>query len=145
MTGGKTFARIGAIVFVACAITATAIEIGRKEETPAEDLASPPILAPVDPLRVELRRCQALGEAGAREPACLAAWAENRRRFLSPGPRPAEQLQEPVQTPDLGSPLPANPGMSVDEAQPDLGPPMSETPATQCGALAELGVIPDEC
>jgi conjugative transfer region protein TrbK len=33
-----------------------------------------------------LARCQALGEAGARDPQCLAAWAANRRRFLGLGP-----------------------------------------------------------
>lgn len=31
---GKTFARIGAIIFVAVAITATAVELTRKEEAP---------------------------------------------------------------------------------------------------------------
>lgn len=44
--------------------------------------------APVDPLVAEFRRCQALGEAGAHDPDCLAAWAENRRRFLGLDRRP---------------------------------------------------------
>lgn len=93
---GKSFARIGAIVFVAVAITATAIEMSRKEE-PAESWATTrPVPTPDDPLRAELFRCQALGEAGPRDPACLRAWAENRRRFLAPGSRPAERLPDPT-------------------------------------------------
>jgi len=45
--------------------------------------------APVDPLVAEFHRCQALGDAGAHDAACLAAWAENRRRFLGLDRRPA--------------------------------------------------------
>ena len=45
-------------------------------------------VAPVDPLLAEFRRCQALGDAGAHDAACLAAWAENRRRFLMFDRRP---------------------------------------------------------
>lgn len=44
---------------------------------------------PVDPLVAEFRRCQALGDAGAHDAGCLAAWAENRRRFLGLDRRPA--------------------------------------------------------
>jgi conjugative transfer region protein TrbK len=47
-----------------------------------------------DPLRTELQRCGGLGEAALSDPACRAAWAENRRRFFSPGERrPAEELR----------------------------------------------------
>ena len=83
---GKTLARIGAIVFVAVAITATAIEMSRKDDQP-EALAGPsrPV-ASQDPLAAELLRCSEIGEAGTRDPNCLKAWAENRRRFLG---RPA--------------------------------------------------------
>lgn len=89
---GKMLARLGAVVFVAVAATATAIELSRDEE-PAESWASSrPSTAPSDPLREEMFRCQALGEAGPRDPACLRAWAENRSRFLAPGARPAERL-----------------------------------------------------
>lgn len=45
--------------------------------------------APVDPLVPEFRRCQALGDAGAHDAGCLAAWAANRRRFLMLDRRPA--------------------------------------------------------
>lgn len=33
---------------------------------------------------------QILGEAGAHDPGCLHAWAENRRRFLGGATRPSE-------------------------------------------------------
>ena len=98
---GKILARLGAVVFVAVAVTATAIELSRDDE-PAESWASSrPNTAPSDPLRDELFRCQALGEAGPRDPACLRAWAENRNRFLAPGARPAERLPDAAPAPHL--------------------------------------------
>lgn len=103
---GQTFARVGAIVFVAVAITATAIELSRKEEPADRWSAARPVAAPTDPLREELFRCQALGEAGPRDPACRRAWAENRRRFLAPGARPAERLPDPPVAPE---PAPSDP------------------------------------
>jgi conjugative transfer region protein TrbK len=82
---GKLLARIGAIVFVAVAVTATAIEMTRKEEeaVPASRASEEP---PVDPLRQAQRRCQLLGEAAARDPECLRTWAETRERFLRAAP-----------------------------------------------------------
>lgn len=85
---GKTLARIGAVVFVALAIIATAIEMNRpvdRQDDPAP-LARPAIGR--DPLRAELARCGGMGEAGGRDPSCLRAWADNRRRFLGQ-PEPA--------------------------------------------------------
>ena len=51
--------------------------------------SAPVVAAPVDPLVAEFRRCQSLGDAGAHDAGCLAAWAENRRRFLGLDRRPA--------------------------------------------------------
>jgi len=82
---GKMLARLGAIVFVAVAMTATVIELSRKEQPPEMAPARPAQTAAPDPLRVELLRCQSLGEAGPRDPACLRTWAESRRRFLTLG------------------------------------------------------------
>ena len=83
---GQTVVQIGAIVFVAFAITATAIGWVRKDEAQDPGIAQPAQLA-IDPLRAELARCQDLGEAGPRDATCLAAWATARRRFLGDGPR----------------------------------------------------------
>ncbi|WP_160120855.1 putative entry exclusion protein TrbK-alt [Rhodovarius lipocyclicus] len=89
---GKTLARVGAIIFVSVAITATAIEMTRKEERPA--VRPTPMLedAP-DPLREGQRRCQQMGEAAARDSECLRVWAETRDRFLGTrtAPRRADE------------------------------------------------------
>jgi conjugative transfer region protein TrbK len=78
---GQTAVQIGAVVFVAFAITATAMGLVRKEEVPDPRIAQP-ALPVTDPLRAELTRCQELGEAAPRDATCLAAWATARRRFL---------------------------------------------------------------
>lgn len=87
---GKLLARLGAVVFVAVAITATAIEMTRKEEEqPAVQTSRPNEVMPADPLREAQRRCQLLGEAAVRDPECLRTWAETRDRFLGVTPAPA--------------------------------------------------------
>lgn len=113
---GKLLARLGAVVFVAVAITATAIEMSRNQEAGESWTSSRPTMVSPDPLRDELFRCQALGEAGPRDPACLRAWAENRRRFLDPGAQPAPPLSAAAPAPrpstDLtppAQPAPASP------------------------------------
>lgn len=85
---GKMLARLGAIIFVAIAITATVIEMSRKHE-PAPTRAAPALQRPSDPLRQSLRRCQQMGEAAVSDPDCLAIWAQNRDRFLRRTPAPA--------------------------------------------------------
>jgi conjugative transfer region protein TrbK len=86
--GGKMLARLGAIVFVAIAITATAIEMMRKEDAPAS--ASVRVFQPErDPLRDDQRRCQQLGQKAAEDPECLHTWAKTRDRFLGHTPAPA--------------------------------------------------------
>jgi conjugative transfer region protein TrbK len=78
---GKMLARLGAVVFVAIAVTATAIDMARKDE-PSAPRPVPVLQPPTDPLRESLRRCQRLGEAAASDADCLAAWAQSRDRFL---------------------------------------------------------------
>jgi conjugative transfer region protein TrbK len=94
---GKTLARIGAVIFVAVAVVATAIEVNRKPDSsdnaPAVAHSSPLR----DPLDAELVRCSGIGEAGPRDPSCLRAWADNRRRFLGqPAPAPSSTLAAPT-------------------------------------------------
>ncbi len=79
---GKTLARIAAAVFAGVAITATAIEMTREDSTPTSLAAAVVAPAAPDPLRVGQRRCQRLGEAGARDAECLRVWTESRDRFL---------------------------------------------------------------
>ncbi len=85
---GKMLARLAAVVFIAIAVTATAIDMARKDE-PSAPPPAPAFQPPTDPLRETLRRCQQLGEAAASDTDCLAAWAESRDRFLGRKPAPA--------------------------------------------------------
>ena len=78
---GKMLARLGAVVFVAIAVTVIVIDMARKDEPSASRPASA-LQPPPDPLRETLRHCQRLGEAAANDADCLAAWAESRDRFL---------------------------------------------------------------
>ncbi|AMY71232.1 putative entry exclusion protein TrbK-alt [Frigidibacter mobilis] len=89
---GKVLARIAAVVFAAIAITAAVIEMTREDvSTPAP--STPALQAPADPLRLELRRCQEMGEAAAEDEECLGIWAGNRDRFLGRAPAPSTPAQ----------------------------------------------------
>ncbi|WP_157016606.1 putative entry exclusion protein TrbK-alt [Mesorhizobium xinjiangense] len=90
---GKNLARIGAIVFVAFAITAAVIEMTRKDE-PGRPASTPALAPSADPLRADQRRCQQMGEAAANDPECLRVWAETRDRFLGRTPPAAPQHNE---------------------------------------------------
>ncbi|MEJ8570399.1 putative entry exclusion protein TrbK-alt [Microbaculum marinum] len=91
---GKNLARIGAIIFVAFAITATVIEMAREDE-PVPPAPAPALAPATDPLRAEQRRCQQMGEAAARDPECLRVWAETRNRFL--GHSPSDPVQRDIE------------------------------------------------
>jgi conjugative transfer region protein TrbK len=119
---GKMLARLGAVVFVAVAVTATAIEMTRKEEVPAAWPSGRSTEAQADPLRDELIRCQSLGEAGPRDPGCLRAWAENRHRFLAPGARPMERLPQQPPPNGVSREIPDNPIRRESAPQPDEAP-----------------------
>jgi conjugative transfer region protein TrbK len=85
---GKMLARLGAVVFIAIAITATVVEMTRKNDAPASPSAR--ALEPQrDPLRESLRRCQQLGESAADDAECLRTWAKTRDRFLGRTPAPS--------------------------------------------------------
>jgi conjugative transfer region protein TrbK len=78
-------ARLVAVVAIAVGITATAVHMAREDKAgpqPSPPAASEP--PRTDPLRETLRHCQQLGEAATRDADCLAAWDQNRRRFLTP-------------------------------------------------------------
>ncbi len=79
---GKMLARLAAIIFVAFAITATAIEMIRDDDQPEPPRRQAIEPSTPDPLRQGQRRCQRLGEAAARDDDCLRVWAESRDRFL---------------------------------------------------------------
>ena len=90
---GKMLARLGTVIFVAIAITATAIEMTRKEAAPETGHAR--AVEPArDPLREGQRRCQQLGQAAASNTDCMRVWAESRDRFLGRPPTPAAPTPE---------------------------------------------------
>jgi conjugative transfer region protein TrbK len=85
---GKLLARLGAIVFVAVVVTATAMEMARRDDAPVREPPRP-AEAEHDPLREAQRRCQRIGDAAAGDPECLRVWAETRDRFLGRPARPS--------------------------------------------------------
>ena len=86
---GSTPKKLIALILVGVILAAAAAWMATQDRSaPATPVASESSVAP-DPLKSEFERCQLLGEAGAHDPACLSAWAENRRRFLAPDRRPA--------------------------------------------------------
>ncbi|WP_346907144.1 putative entry exclusion protein TrbK-alt [uncultured Roseibium sp.] len=86
---GKMLARLAAIVFVAIAITASLIEISRKDE-PVPKLTAPAAQLSDDPARADLRRCQQMGRAALDDEDCLKVWQQTRDRFLGRGPKTGE-------------------------------------------------------
>jgi conjugative transfer region protein TrbK len=46
-----------------------------------------------DPLAAELKRCELVAEQAKDDPACEAAWAQNRRRFFTYAPSPGRAAQ----------------------------------------------------
>jgi conjugative transfer region protein TrbK len=122
---GKMFARLGTVVFVGVAITATAIELTRKDEEP--EVRTLPLRpgVDVDALQRQLRGCRDMGEAAIRDPACLKLWAANRDRFLRQNP-------EAPQTPAPGAPAPTAtipPAPAPDPIIKEAAPVMQPEPA----------------
>ncbi|TPK38317.1 conjugal transfer protein TrbK [Mesorhizobium sp. B2-5-4] len=93
---GKPLARLVAVVFVAVAMTATALEMSGKEDKPVGEGPHTPAASVPNPLPDGLRRCQALGEAALREDGCARLWAEQRNRFLGLERPSGSSLSEPA-------------------------------------------------
>lgn len=71
--------RMAAAGFALLAIFVAVLQAHRPAPAPAAPPAAPPPPRPVD---AQLARCQAIGAAGAQDPACLKAWNAARTRFL---------------------------------------------------------------
>jgi conjugative transfer region protein TrbK len=115
---GKVIARLGAIVFIALVAVVAALEAGRQEDAPIQRSVVPADSDTFDRLRATLIRCAEIGDAGPRDPTCLRAWAESRRRFLDPEARSDEPVPEPPQShpPATAPRAPAGP-LQPDEAR----------------------------
>ncbi len=79
-------ARIGAFACLGVALAMGLLAL-RDQPKPASPPATLSTDLPTDPLQAKLRSCQLAGQAAGSDPGCLAAWAENRRRFLGESPR----------------------------------------------------------
>ena len=122
---GKTLARLGALVFVAVAVTATAIEMTRKDDRQNSPTTQMRSITERDPLDAELARCSGMGEAGPRDPSCLRAWDENRKRFLgqsapAPAPAPAGPATLFPNAPTDAAPDDATPAIQAEPSRPEV-------------------------
>ncbi|TPM34690.1 putative entry exclusion protein TrbK-alt [Mesorhizobium sp. B2-3-4] len=128
---GKILARVSAVVFIAVALTVTAIEMSSKEDEPDVPATRDRSIASEDPLAAELRRCSGIGETGPRDPGCLKAWADSRRRFL--GQHDSATAPAPVAPTTLFPNVPASvdrkegertdvtaPAMQVEPPRPEI-------------------------
>ena len=92
--GIPTLACAVAVVAVTAAAALTAVSL---RHVPVISLDPTVLAAPpeTDPLTRELARCRDIGTAGDSDPACKAAWAENRRRFFTytPSSAPAPEAK----------------------------------------------------
>jgi conjugative transfer region protein TrbK len=81
----KLFARVGAVAFVAIALTMTALTLreGPGNTRPETITVWEP---DGDPLPAQLKACNEMGEVALSSPDCRAAWTEKRRRFLGASP-----------------------------------------------------------
>ena len=86
--GIRAIARSFGYGAVAVAIVAAALHF-RPDDPKAPDLTGDATASATDRLVRELAHCQGLGTAAKDDPACAAAWAENRRRFFSYAPMPS--------------------------------------------------------
>ncbi|HEV7252035.1 MAG TPA: putative entry exclusion protein TrbK-alt [Mesorhizobium sp.] len=82
-------------VAIGVGATAVAAWLAGSGIVPFELHVRSPVLQPYAPLTVELARCNELGQAALDETACMAAWAQNRRRFLSAPDEPASDRTGP--------------------------------------------------
>lgn len=114
--GSKTFARIGAVAFVAIAITMTALQL-REPPAPTETVFVPLDEASADPLASELKRCQSLGARGSEDFTCSHVWAIQRHRFLHGARDPKEEWRD-----DAGNPFPGDTGDAASAKSPQLTP-----------------------
>jgi conjugative transfer region protein TrbK len=114
----KLLVRLGAAVFVALAIVASAVEMTRKPDDPIPEQPSSSAASDAS-LRDELLRCQLMGNLPTPPKECLDAWAESRRRFLGGDPSASLPVRTtpPITTPDnTAPPAPASAGQAASSA-----------------------------
>ncbi len=78
----RAIARAGGFALAAAAAVVAAALYMADGGTSRNALNARPALS-ADALAADLARCQRLGDAAGSDTRCLAAWAENRRRFFT--------------------------------------------------------------
>jgi len=100
----KIIARAAAVILLAAAVLACALELARQSRTPEPSTTT---LENNMDLADELSRCKALGAEAAHDAACKAVWAQNRARFLAPSaPYQDRSIQLFPATPDVPRAIP---------------------------------------
>jgi len=101
----KIIARAAAVILLAAAVLACALELARQGRTLESSLSAAD--DKMDRLANELARCRALGAEAAHDPACKGVWAQNRARFLAPSaPHQDRSIQLFPTTPDVPKGIP---------------------------------------
>jgi conjugative transfer region protein TrbK len=118
----KSLSRFGAIAFVGVAIAFTALKMQTAPTVPTDSVTM--VLDDSDsaPLREQLRRCQAIGAAGANDETCLRAWVQNRSRFFMSNVAANAQLEGDPDRAPLGNDSDALQATANTEQEPPLGP-----------------------
>ena len=100
----KIIARAAAVILLAAAVLACALELARQSRTPEPSTTT---LENNMDLADELSRCKALGAEAAHDAACKAVWAQNRARFLAPSaPYQDRSIRLFPATPDVPRAIP---------------------------------------
>jgi conjugative transfer region protein TrbK len=98
-------ARTAAVIVLAGAVLACALEWAQRNRTPAPSTAT--AQDNTDPLADELSRCKALGAEAANDAACKIAWSQNRARFLArSAPYPDRSIELFLATSDMPQGVP---------------------------------------
>src|SRR5262245_863153 len=96
----KIIARTAAVVVLAGAVLACALEWAQRNRTPAPSTAT--AHENMDPLADELAHCKALGAEAANDAACKVAWSQYGARFLArSAPYPDRSIELFPATPDM--------------------------------------------
>jgi conjugative transfer region protein TrbK len=126
----EAFGRAAAFTMLAGTLLATAITMSREGASTQTAKTGTPV-APSNALDADLARCSRLAPDAPPDPACKAAWAENRRRFFAPSRPPDGDSIESVPGPRDPAPAPS-PGETPKETpRPSSTPDTDPTSAQQ--------------
>lgn len=89
----RFFARIGAVGFVAIAITMAVLELREEPAPPPTEITTVPVES--DETAATLAYCSEIGFEAASIDICTKAWAAERRRFLGQAEQDAVEVQTP--------------------------------------------------